>query len=301
MNLQELGAAMENMSEEELQAILDTEFDAELEKEAAAELDAEVAQENLVDALYAFGAMTADYELEAGSGELSKEAAESFAQAESEISEAVEQGVVALGLNDMEDEVELHKQAQAAAAIIFAGYTDQLEKVAEGEEKAGAWKKTKDYVTGAAKKVKEKAEGAGKYVAEKAKAAGGKMKAGAGHVGAHLKAKKGLYGAGAAGLALGAGAMAMKKRHEKKASEMGIEELAGEVLCKMDVVDVVSDGIEKCAGWGESAGKKMDSFARGVAHHAKSYKKHYAAGAGGAAAGALGMHLKHRKDKKGKK
>ena len=294
MNLQEIGAAMEKMSEEELQAILDTEFDAELEKEASADLDAEVAQDGLVDALYAFGAMTADYELEAGLGELSKEATENFAQVESEISAAVEQGVQALGLDDLDDEVELHKQAQAAAAIIFAGYTDQLEKVAEGEDKAapgpGKWEKVKGFATKAKEKV-EKAWGATKrgagHVSGAAKKAGG-----------HLNAHKGTYGAGAAGLALGAGAMALKKRHEKKASEMDINELAGEVLCKMDVVEVVESGIEKCAGRGKDAMDKMKAFGKGVGAHANRNKARYGAGAGGAAAGAMGMHLARRKKSK---
>jgi hypothetical protein len=279
MNLQE---AMEKMSEEELQTILDTEFDPELEKQAAAE----VAQADFIDALYAFGAMTADQEVEAAQdGGLSKEAQEKFASAEAEIAAAIEQGAQEIGLADMEDEIELHKQAQAAAAVIFAGYCDQLEKIAEGEP-------------GKMKKMYESAKGKAKELYGKAK---GHVSNAAGKAGAHLKANKGSYYAGAAGLALGAGAHALAKRHEKKASEMSVEELTGEVLLKMDVVDVVDEGIEKCASIGAKAMDKMKALGAGVKAHAKKHGKTYGIGAGGAAAGAMGSHLMHRRSKKDKK
>lgn len=280
MTQEEIEKMVANMSAEEKQALLDEDLGeegAELEKEAAAE----VAETDLIDALYAYGALSADMEIESSEGELSKEASETFAEAEAEISAAVEAAVKATGLEDLEDEVELHKKAQAAAAVIFQGYTDQIEKVAAAKGKGiGAFLK---------KKVKE-----GGKMLSKAKDS---AKAKGGQVADHVKKNKNAYMAGAGGAALGAGAVAAKKHMDKKASELTADELTGLVMNRMDAADIVEEGLEKLSAKAGSIGKKMNKAFGAAKAHLGAHGKKYSAGAG-AAAGAMGAHMAHRMGKK---
>lgn len=284
MDQTEIEQIVEGMSEADKAAVLGTEFPVELEKEAAAEL----AETDLVDALYAYGAMTADYELEATDGELNKEAAADMEAAEQEISEAIEESVVASGLDQVEDEVELHKKAQASAAIIFQGYCDQIEKVAGIATRAKQVSKLLSSKAKAGMKVAKKGLNKGVAAAKDAGAAAGK----------HVKKNKSAYMAAAGGAALGAGAMAAKKHMDKKASELTIDELTVEVLNRMDAVEVVEEGIDKLAGLGAKAAKKAKSLLSKGQKHIKAHGKKYLAGGAGAATGALAMHMKHRSEKK---
>lgn len=256
MNLQEVGEAMEKMSEDELKAILDTEFDAELEKEASDD----VAQSELENAFYAYGMFKADLEIEAeeaGETGLSKEASAEFEAAEQEISAAIEAGVVELGLDNIEDDADMHKTAMAAATLIFEGYTDQIEKWAAKSKKDG-------------KGIK------GLYNTLKGKA--GKLATKAGkHVGKH----SGKYAGGAAAASLAAG-YAGGRTHanmDKKASELTAAELIDLTLSKQASLDVIVDGIEKLAARGKG---KAGLVGKALTH----IKKHKGKYAGGASAGA---------------
>jgi hypothetical protein len=276
MDLQKLSTAMEKMSEEDLQAILDTEFDAELEKEASDEL----AQSDLENALYAYGAYKADLEIEseeAGEDGMSKEASENFEAAETEISAAIEAGIVELGLDAIEDDVEMHKTAMSAASLIFEGYTDHMEKCAAKSKKDGKGLKG---MYGAAKK---------------------KIGALAGKAGA-LGKKHGKAGALlAGGAALGYGGAKAHEHMKKSASELTAAELVDLTLSKQATVEVVADGIEKLAARGSA---KAGLLSKGLGHVKALHKKHLAghgkhmaaAGAAGAGAG----YLAHRMQKKDK-
>lgn len=263
---------IENMSEADLQAILNTEFPEEMEKQAAVA----VAEGELADALYAYGAMVADREFSelslAEGQELSKEASEGFSAAETELSALIDSGVSELGYAESEDAEELHKTAQAAAAVILEGYTDQLEKIAEEKAKVGMLTHVKNALMK-------------KYHAAKghAQAAGGYLK----------KHHKPILGGAAVG-ALGAvGALKAKEKLEKKSSEM----TAGEMLELMNESAneqmLVADGIEKLANMGEAKAAK-GVFAK-VKEHAQTLG-HKLKGAGTAAkekAEAAGKYLKH--------
>lgn len=285
MTLQE---RIEKMSDEEKAQLLATEFDTELEKEAAAEL----AQSDLVDALYAYGAYVADREVES-TEELSKEATAEFDAAHAEITAAIEQGLMETGAMDTDDTQELHKQAQVAAAIVFAGYTDQIEKLAADEGKMG---KLKKFMGDKASKAKD----AAKNLAGKAKGAAGKAAA---HMGKH----KGKYGAGAAALAAGAGALAYRKKMEKKAGEISYEEMREQMIEDAQLDQVVFDGIAKLAGMGEKAvalkGKAVDGMKAGFAKmKASKAGQHVAANktkymVGGAALGGAALGRASKKDK----
>lgn len=284
----ELEKAIEAMSAEDKAALLAEDFGADLEKQAADE----AAESDLQDALYAYGALTADIEVEAaeaGEAGLSKEASAEFTQAEEEISAAIEAGVQELGLEEIADEVEMHKTAMATAAIIFEGYCDQIEKIAakskkDGKGLKGLYESTKKHVAAGAAK-------AGKHIGE-----GVKM------VKKH-PGKAGMIAAGTA--ALGYGAHKLHEHMSKKASELTAAELVELTFQKQAAMDVVVDGIEKLAAHGA---KKGGMLAKGMAHvralhkkHLAGHGRHMAAGAGaGAGIGALSAHLAHRFGRKEK-
>ena len=261
---------VQNMSAEEQQQLLDTDFGPELEKQAAEELG----KAELADALYTYGAYLAEVELEA-QGELSKEASEEYNQVGSEISQAVESGLEASGILDLDDTVALHKEAQAAAAIMFQGYADQIEDLVKEAKKKivkkpakvaakpapGMGAKLHGMVKNVGKKLHEAASASGKYVA--------KHKAPLG-IGAGV-------GLGAAGL----GALAYKKHHEKKAYELTVEEIYSAVAEEAEFNAVVCEGLEKLANNGKQ--KAAKAVAGGMMHHlgkAKDAIKGHAAAAG---------------------
>jgi hypothetical protein len=288
MDLQKIAEAMDKMSKEDLQAILDTEFDSELEKEASDNL----AQADLENALYAYGAYQADLEVmseEAGEEGLSKEASAEFETADQEISEAIESGIVELGLDNIEDDVELHKTAMMAATLIFEGYTDQMEKWAKESKKAGKGLKglygaVKKRVGHVAEKAKEHAMKAGKHAGKLAKKHGGKA------------------GLVAGGAALAYGGMKAHEHMKKQSSELTAGELVDLTLSKQAAVEVIADGIEKLAARGAG---KAGMLAKGMGHVKAFHKKHLAghgkhmaaAGAAGAVGGGLLAHRMAKKDK----
>jgi hypothetical protein len=269
MNLHEIEQQIEKMTPEQKQAFLDSEIPEELAKEAAAE----VAQADLENALYAYGMMTCDQEIElgeAGEDGLSKEASDEFAAAETEISALIEQGVVELGLDQIEDSAELHKVAMANAALIFEGYCDQLEKVA----KAG--KKMKGILAAA----KKHARGLG----EKAKSLG--------HLAKKHPGKAGMIAAGTAAAGYGA-----HKMMGKKASELTADEQADYTLEKQATLEIVADGIEKLAAHGKGKGAALMKHLHGLKAMGKKHGKHMAgAAAGGGAAGYMASRMS-RKEK----
>jgi len=257
-----------NLTEEEAQALLSTEIPAEIEKQASQE----VASQELAEALFAFGAYTADRELAEIDG-VEKVAAEQFESAEAEIAEAIEAALDASGVLESADELTIQKEAQAAAGLIFAGYSAQIEKIAAEAKAEGKMDKLKAGL---------------KKMHEGAKAHMGKVKA---HVGKH----SGKYGL-AAGLVGGVAAKHMADKHmKKKASELTVEELTGEVISKIAAAQEIELGVEKLANAGEAAAKGLKD--KLMAHLAKGKEHAVAAGkylkanvkpiAGGAAVGAL--------------
>lgn len=286
MNLQEVSAAMEKMSEEDLQAILDTEIDADLEKEASDE----VAQAELENALYAYGMFKADLEVEseeAGDEGLSKEASAEFENAEKEISEAIETGVAELGLDDIEDDGELHKTAMAAATLIFEGYTDQLEKWAAKSKKGGKGLKG---MMGAMKKKLGKGLDAAKKHGGKAMASAKKHGGKALQMAKKHPGKAGLLAAGAAAAGYG-----VKKHMDKKASELSTAEIIDLTLEKQATLNIIGDGLEKLAARGAAKGGML---AKGLAHAKGMAKKHGKHMAGAAAGAGAAGYLAGRMQKK---
>jgi len=213
---------LSSLTEEDVQSILNTQFPEELEKQAAAEL----ASEDLAQALYAFGAYQADRELAEVDGveKVAAEQTEEFDSAEAEIANAIEEALEASGVLDSEDELTVQKEAQAAAGLIFAGYSAQIEKIAEeAKEVPGKMAKVKAALV---------------KMQESAKAHAAKAK---GHVGAHA----GKYGL-AAGIVGGIAAKHMHDKHmSKKASELSVDELTGQVLAKLAVAQEIELGVEK--------------------------------------------------------
>jgi hypothetical protein len=270
MNTQQIEQLIEQMSVEELQTILETQYPEELEKQA----EAAIATEELGQVLYAYGAVMADREYAGFGGDLSKEASEQLGQAETEIEGLVNTYVDALGLAHIADQVELHKEAQAAAGIILEGYLDQLEKIAMETGKHGG----KRDILGAGGAALEKVKGGVGKVVEMAKAHPGKA---------------GLVGAGAAGLA--ALGYHMGKKRKEKESEMGktasVDDLAGEVITRIAELQEIEAGLDKLAGQGMEKAKEI----------AKKIGKHPAtAGVAGLGAGAAAMRAyMKRKEKKG--
>ncbi len=258
--LNEVLEMVENMSAEEREALLNTEFPEDLEKQASAQL----AQSDLFEGLYAYGATMATLDLESEE-ELDKTASEQAQADEVELTQFLEEKINESGILGMEDEVELHKVAQVAAAYLFAGYADTLEK--EAAKKDG-------------------------HLAR---------------MGKFLKKHKGKAAAGAAGVAaLGIGARMAKRHMDKKASELTVAEVTAEVLYNEQVMDVINDGLEKCAAKGKTVAEAAKKSFGKVYNYAKAkakagadiVKKHpgkVAAGVGGA--GALGAIMARKKKK----
>lgn len=258
--LNEVLEMVEKMSDEEREALLNTEFPEDLEKQASEQL----AQSDLFEGLYAYGATMATLELEAEE-ELDKTASEEAQADEAELTPFLEEKITESGILAIEDEVELHKVAQVAAAYLFAGYADALEK--EAAKKDG-------------------------HLAR---------------MGKFLKKNKGKAAAGAAGVAaLGIGARLAKRQMDKKASELTVTEMTAEVLHNEQVMDVINDGLEKCAAKGKSVADaakksfgKVYNYAKAKGKAAASVAgKHpgkVAAGVGGA--GALGVIMARKKKK----
>lgn len=270
----DLEQVVEKMSKEDAEKFLALELPEELEKEAAAEL----AESEFQNALYAYGAMTADLEAQsedAGEAGLSKEASEGFEAAEAELAAAIEDGVTELGLDECEDDVEMHKVAMASAALIFEGYCDQLEKLAKGKFAAGAIKSVKKHF--------------GKAV-EKGKALGAAAMRHGKAVAKHPATKHSLIAAGGAAAGYGAG-----KLMDKKASEFTGAELADMVLDRQVTLDTIAEGIEKLAARGHGMGARLAKGMKHLKHLGKKHGMHAAAGAGGAAAGYMAhkMRKKH--------
>jgi hypothetical protein len=267
MEYDEVTDILENLTEEDAQALLEADFDEELEKEAAAE----VATSDFENALYAYGAFSADLEIEAADCDedgFSKEAAEHFEAAEAEIAQAIEEGVEELGLDVLDDDLELHKTAMAAAAIIFEGYSDHMEKVAKS--KGGGVMKT-----------------VAKYYKAGKKKAGEMYGAGKKHVGKH----KGKYGV-LAGAAAGYGASAAHSKMSKKASELTAEEIVDLSLVKQATIDLIADGVDML----EKRAAKKAGFMKTVKKMVSTVKKKggeaygYAKKKGKAAAKHVGEH-----------
>jgi hypothetical protein len=230
---------IENMSEQEQEQLLATDFGS-LEKEASAELS----KMDLVNALYAYGAFVADQEIES-TEDLSKEASAEMASAHEEIAQALEESLVESGILDTEDTAELHKEAQATAALMFQGYADQIEKVAADEGKAGKM---------------------AKWLHEKKEA----IKGAAGKAGEGMKKHKGKFGLGAAALAAGGAAYAYKKHHEKKASELTVSEISDMVAEDQYINSVISEGLNKLAAAGDVAKPGMGAKAKAIWEKAKA-------------------------------
>lgn len=276
MNPAEIEQAIAKLTDEDAKKILAAEFPEELEKEASDE----AAAYELQNAFYAYGAMAADLEIESECGELSKEASEEFAQCDAEITAAIEAGLVELGLDQIEDSVEFHKHAMAAATLVFEGYTDQIEKLAKkGGKEGGIVGTMKKHVGAAAEKAKALGASAAKHVKGFGK-----------HVAKH-PGKAGMIAA--AGTAAGYGAHHLL---HKKASELTADEMIDLTLEKQATLDVIADGIEKLAAHGGKKGAHLAGAMKHIKGFAKKHGKHGAISAGVGAAGYLAGRM-HKKEK----
>jgi hypothetical protein len=250
MNLME---QIDNMSQEEIDELLNTELPEELEKEASAE----IAQAELADALYAYGAYMVDREFESH-GDLSKEASAEFDEAHEQITTALEESLNESGILEVDDTAALHKEAQAAAAIIFQGFADQFEKIANevaASKEPGRMKKFKDFMSAQGSKAWEKTKGAGR----------------------HIAAHKGKYGAGAAGVAAAGGGIYAYRRHKnmkKTAGEMSYDELRADIMEDAMIDAVIEDGLSKLANAADvavAAKKGLGQRAKDIYHAAKGH------------------------------
>ena len=290
------------MSEEEIQFLMETEFGPELEKQAAAEL----AQSDLADALYTYGALMCDMEINSTEG-LSKQASAEYADLSAEIAAALEDALLTSGILESEDTAELHKEAQAAAGLIFQGYADQFEKIAKLE--VGKYGQQRNILSAAeahaaqGNHVRAKYHQVKDWITETAKK--------------HPKKLSALGGA-----AVGAGTIAAihkyKKQHEKKASETTASELADIVREEAYLDSVIFEGMDKLANEGAKAAEQKEGIMHSLrekATAAKNYiegkgkdvweyakKKPYHVGGGAAAAAGLGYlgHKMYKKHKEGK-
>ena len=292
MNINEIEQAIENMTDAELEAALNAEIPAELEKEASVKL----ASQELADAFYAYGGLLADKALSSVDGveKIASEVIEEFDAAEAEISQSIEQGIEALGIEDAEDDVAFHKEAQAAAAIIFQGYTDFLEK--EAGKKPGA---VAEFLSGASKSLKKARKSVGEHADNAAKF----MRKKKNQAVKFLDKHKGTIGAGAAGVAAGSGAAYAKHHMDKKASELTVAELTNVIRDSLVAEGEIMDGVEKLASKGAkkgvSFGKKIMKHYNAAKNkageaydvskkHLGKHKSKYMAGGVGAAAGYYG-------------
>lgn len=268
---------VEKMTDAEKQAALSAEIPEEIQKEAAAELDSAV----LADALYSYGWLNAERAIAEVDG-LDKVAADALAaheQAEAEAAQAIESSLESLGSHLTEDVVELHKEAQAAAALIFNGYSDCLEKNA----KAGAGHLEK--VKGAMKAGYKKLKGAAK--------SGGRM--------AYKHRGK------AAAMGAAAGTYMAAKHLDKHASDeqLSVEQMidiASEVALEKAVFEAeVGQGIDNLEKVATAKAGKLKELMGAAKKHGKSALKHGLLHrgklglAGGAAAG-LAAHHATKKD-----
>lgn len=280
---------LESMSEDELQALLETEFPEEMEKEAAAEL----VESELTDALYAYGALSAERALAEieGEGDLSKVASaeeiEAHESAESEVAQLIEAAMQELGLADQEDEIELHKTAQACAAVIFEGYSDALEKIAGSQGKSkGVVESVKRLAKTVSKKVKSAVSGGSK--AGKGKGKGDKTYLG--RAKAHVMKHSGKYGLGAGALVGGAAGYGASSAMDKKASDMTV----GEIMDTIAGISEIDAGIQKLAGKGTAKASRLKQ----VMDHVKKHSGKYGLGAGavgGATAGVAAHQMQKRR------
>lgn len=248
---------LKDMTEEQATELLNTQFPEELEKEAEAELD----RAALADNLYSYGWLQAERaiaEVES-EGDLSKVASEEEVQAheaaEEQVKEAIESLVASTGVADIEDAAELEKEAQAAAAFIFEGWSDCFEKTAA---KGKLLKSVKKTLSSAKSKMEE--------AASKAKAA--------------VKKHRGKAGL-AAGLAAGYGGTALMS---KKSSDATVGEITEAVLSRLDSIAIANEGVEKLAARGGKKGadlaKKLKGYGEKALAAAKKHRGKSMLGAG---------------------
>jgi len=244
----EIFEEVEKMSEEEKKTLLNTQFPEELEKEAAAELDTTL----LADALYSYGWLQAQRSMAEVDG-LDKVAAADLAaheKAEQEAGEQIEACLASLNTAEAKDPVELHKEAQVAAALIFDGFSDCVEQSClDKEAAAGMLGKAKSMAAKGLGKLK----GAAKAGGHKAAVLGRK----AGRKGLALAKKHGKGAAAGAALGAAAGGYAMSK----KSSELTVGELLDIVREQQDMDDTICDGVEKLAAKGAAKGEKLNKMA----------------------------------------
>jgi len=248
----EIFEEIEKMTDDEKKALLETQFPEELEKEAAAELDTTL----LAEALYNYGWLQAQRSLAEADG-LDKVAAEDLAaheKAEKEVGEQIEACLGALGTHVKDDEIELHKEAQVAAALIFDGFSDCIEAACMDKEAA---------VAAAMKGALRKMVAGGKRMGRKAVSMGkAGLRRGMGMLKKH-RGKAALVG-GAAGGALAHKAMS------KSSSAMTADELTDLVLEKQAAAEVIAEGIDKLAAKGEKKAKKLHEMSSKSSKSSKS-------------------------------
>lgn len=250
---------LEAMTEEQQNELLKVQFPEDMVKQAEAEVNTMA----LAEACYALGGLKAERALAEAEGIDKVASAEDVAAHDAavvELGEDIDSLVGDLGIAQLEDPIALHKEAQAAAGLIFQGYADTLEKMAAGKFRA------------AAEKLMGHARSAG------------------GHMGKHKK----KYIGGAAGLATLGTAAAVHHHMKKKASEL----TGSELLELMDAREEFALGLteveegsvklaEAAAGRGAAFAAKLKAVAKHKATHIG------AAGAGGLTAGYMaGSHGK---------
>jgi hypothetical protein len=245
---EEMLKQIEAMSDADKQALLSTQFPPELEKEANAQIDTSI----LADSLYTFGFLQGERAFAEVDG-LDKLASEDVAAHEAyekEVSDSIEAALTSLGTAENEDYVEMHKEAQAAAALIFEGYSDAIEKLAKS--KAGFLGKAKSLAKAGLKKVQSTAKGAAKATEK------------------HVKKHSGKYGLGG-GVLAGA---AVTKAMEKKSADLTAAELvdiASDVaLEKAAAAVAIEEGISKLAARGAVKGEAITKTAAVTAPQGRS-------------------------------
>jgi hypothetical protein len=270
--------AIGKMTDEQKAELLATEFPAELEKEAAAELD----MQNLADAVYTYGYLCAERGIAEADG-IDKVAAEAVAAHDTAVQETeatIDSLVEGLGFAKIEDESELHKQAQGLAQFMFAGYSDCIDKVAADGKAMGA--------------IHKMMHSAKSHLGKGKKSAIKLMK----------RHGKGAAGGAAAGAA---GGYFAKKHMDKKASDLTAAELISDVVEGIalsqaesaSVDSTVTEGVAKLASAGASKAAALGEKLKKHFGKAKDLGKKHGAGAlvGAAAGGAAGFAAgRHKKD-----
>lgn len=270
---QELLAQIENMSEQELIDIMNTEFPEELEKQASAE----IAESALTEALYDYGMLIGERSMVeiSSDGDLSKVASEETIQDHADLEAAagavIEEAMEELALAQT-DEITLHKTAQVCAAVIFDGYTDAIQKLAEDAPAAGA------AAEGAVEKMKKGIIDA--YDKSKGWVKANPMKSGA------------IGGALGTAALIGA-ASKLKNRNnpmDKEASSMTVGEIAATIQAASEV-EYGAARLEKLAEDKATMAKKI------LDHLSRNKKKYYGAAAAGVAGGGYGAYRYMKKKK----